>query len=110
MDVDYLSRIELDSHANIVVVGKHAVIKNDTGKRAKFSPFAPDYESLSKVPLVDAAIICCYPYSRETYLLIVRNALSVLAMGHNLILSFVIRKVGVDVRCVPSIQCKNNEE
>ena len=63
-----LSRTDLDSHANIVIVGKHAAIKNGAGRRAEVIPFTPDYESLSKVPIVDAAIIYDLPYSGETYL------------------------------------------
>ena len=94
----------------MVVVGKNAAIMNDTGRRAEVSPFTPDYEGLSKVPIVDAAIRYDCPYSRETYLLIVRNALSVPAMNHNLIPPFIMREAGVDAKCVPKIQCKNPEE
>ena len=75
----------------MIRLGKHAVIINDTGKRAEISPFTPDYESLSKVPIVDAAIRYDYPCSGETYFLIVSNALSVPAMDHNLISAFIIR-------------------
>ena len=57
-DGDNLSRTDLDSHANMVVVGKHAAIINDTGR--KVSPFTPDYESL-KVLIVDAAVTCDCP-------------------------------------------------
>ena len=57
-DGDNLSRTDLDSHANMVVVGKHAAIINDTCRRAEVSPFTPDYESLSKMPIVDAAVAC----------------------------------------------------
>ena len=94
-DRDRLSRTDLDSHANMVVVGKHAAIINDAGRRAEVSPFTPDYEALSKAPIVDAAIRCDYPCGGETYLLIVRNALSVPAMDHNLIPPFVMREVGL---------------
>ena len=38
------------------------------------------------------------------------NALSVLAMDHDLIPPFIIREVGVDVKCSPKIKCKNPEE
>ena len=107
---DVLSRTDLDSHANMAVVGKNVAITNDTGRRAEVSPFTPDYESLSKVPIVDAAIKHDYPCSGETYLLIVRNALSVPAMDHNLIPPLIMREVGVDVKCAPKIQCKNPEE
>ena len=41
---------------------------------------------------------------------IVKNALSVPAMNHTLIPPFIVREEGVDVKCVPKIQCKNDEE
>ena len=65
-DGDESFRTDLDSHANMVVVGKYAEIINDAGRRAEDIPFTPDYESLSKVPIVDAAIVCDCPRSRET--------------------------------------------
>ena len=55
-DGDESSRTDLDSHANMVVVGKHAAKINGTGRRAEVSPFTTDYESLSKLPMLDAAI------------------------------------------------------
>ena len=75
-DGDELSRTDLDSHANMVVVGKHAAIISDAGRRAEVRPFTPDYESLSKVPIVDADVRHDCPHSRETCLLIASNALS----------------------------------
>ena len=105
---DILPQTDLHSYANMVVVGKHAAMTNDASR--KVSPFTPDYESLSKVPIVDAAIRHDCPHSGETYLLIVRNALSVPAMDHNLIPPFIMGEAGVDVKCVPKIQCKNPEE
>ena len=38
------------------------------------------------------------------------NALSVLAMDHDLIPPFIIREAGVDIKGVPKIECKNPEE
>ena len=40
------SRTELDSHANMPVVGRHAYIISQTGKIADVSPFTPDYKSM----------------------------------------------------------------
>ena len=40
------SCMELDSHANMPVVGKHAYIIAETGKKADVSPFTPDYKPL----------------------------------------------------------------
>ena len=65
-DGDELCRTDLDYHANMVVVGKHAAIINDAEGRAEASPFTPDYESRSKVPTVDTAIRYDFPYSGET--------------------------------------------
>ena len=50
------SRTELDSHANMVVVGQHAFIINNTGKTAEVSPFTSSYDSLKNAPIVDAII------------------------------------------------------
>ena len=36
------SRTELDSHANMPVVRKHAYIIAETGKKVDVSPFTPD--------------------------------------------------------------------
>ena len=62
-DRDGLSRTDLDSHANMVVVGKHVAITNDSSRRAEVSPFTPDYKSLIKVHIVDSAIIHDFPCS-----------------------------------------------
>ena len=40
------SRMELDSHANMPVVGRHAYVISDTGIIADVSPFTPDYNSM----------------------------------------------------------------
>ena len=49
------SCMQLDSHANIHVVGKHAYIIAKTGKKVDVSPFMPDYQPLT-VPPVDATV------------------------------------------------------
>ena len=48
----------LDSHANVVAVVKNVAIINYTIIRSEVSSFTPDYESLSKVPIVEATIRC----------------------------------------------------
>ena len=49
------SHMELDSNANMPVVGKHAYIIAETGKKIDVSPFTPDYQPLT-VPLVNATV------------------------------------------------------
>ena len=69
-------RTELDSHANMVVLGKHAfAFDSIQGKHCDAQPFNPKIGQATKVPIVDAAIAHDCPYSHKTYLLIARNAL-----------------------------------
>ena len=96
------SRTELDSHANMPVVGKHAYIIAGTGKKVDVSPFTPDYKLLT-VPLVDATVKYDNPYNGKTYILVLRNALYVPSMDHNLIPPFMLREMGVTVNDVPKI-------
>ena len=88
------SRTELDSHANMLVAGKHAYIIAETGKKVDVSPFTPDYKPLT-VPLVDAMVKYDNPYDRKTYILVLRNALYVPSMDHNLIPPFMLREMGL---------------
>ena len=46
MNTDEGSRTELDSHANMPVVGRHAYIISDTGRLADVSPFTSAYASV----------------------------------------------------------------
>ena len=47
---------ELDSHANIPVVGKHTYVIADTGRSATVSAYNPDYPPKS-LSIVDATIL-----------------------------------------------------
>ena len=47
---------ELDSHANMVVVCKHALVTAHTGKAVEVQPFSPDCETMESVPIVDAVV------------------------------------------------------
>ena len=102
MEMCVESRTELDSHANMLVVGKHAYIIAKTGKKVDVSPFTPDYKPLT-VPLVDATVKYDNPYDGKTYILVLRNALYVPSMDHNLIPPFMLWEMGVTVNDVPKI-------
>jgi hypothetical protein len=101
---DSSSRTELDSHANMVVVGKHCSIVEWTGRTAIVNPFTPDYDALTQVPIVDAALVYECPFSGREYILLVRNALHVPAMENNLIPPFIMREAGITVNDTPKIQ------
>ena len=100
------SRTELDSHANIPVLGMHCYVISDVGKTATVQPYRPDYDPMD-VPLVHAAVRYDCPYSGTTYILVVRNALHVPTMTHNLIPPFMMREVGITVNDVAKIHLQN---
>ena len=52
-EVEELSQTELESHANMPVVGRHAYVIPETGHIADVKPFIPDYNYM-QVPIVDA--------------------------------------------------------
>ena len=84
---------ELNSHANMPVVGKYAYILAETGKKVDISLFTPDNQPLT-VPLVDAAVRYDHPYDGKPYILVLQNALYVPSMENNLIKQFMLRKWG----------------
>ena len=46
-DANELSRTELDSHANVPVIGKIAYILSRIGETVDVAPFTPDYKPIS---------------------------------------------------------------
>jgi hypothetical protein len=101
------SRTELDTHANMIVAGKHCYVIAWTGRNATVNPFTPDYDALKEVPIVDAAIMYECPYSGKEYILVLlRNALHVPSMDNNLIPPFVMREAGLIVNDVPKIHLR----
>lgn len=97
------SRTELDSHANMPVVGRHAMVLSESGKTISVKPYTPDYPPM-ELPLVDAAVQYDSPYDGKTYVLIVRDALRVPSMKNNLMPPFMMREAGIEVRDTPKIQ------
>ena len=103
------STTQLDSHANMVVVGQQATVFGQSGKSADVRPFSSECSKLESVPIVDAAVAYDCPYSMKTYLLSIRNALYVPSMSHNLIPPFILREAGLIVNDVPRIHTKVEE-
>ena len=88
-------RTELDSHANMVVLGEHAFIFESTKRTCNIQPFDPSLGIASKIPIVDGDVVYECPYTGEIYVLIVRNALYIPHLQNNLIPPFVMRAAGV---------------
>ena len=90
------SRTELDSHANMPVIGRNAYILSKIGETVDVAPFTPDYKPIS-VELVDAALKYECPYSGEVKILIIRRGLHVPSMTHNLLPPFMLREAGIKI-------------
>jgi hypothetical protein len=60
------SRTELDSHANMAVVGKHCYVLVDHGKTISVSPFSPEYKPLEVPWLIVQSSIAVHTTERIT--------------------------------------------
>ena len=89
----------------MVVLGKHAFIFESTGRTCSVRPFSSELGVANNVPIVDGAIAYDCPYTQETSILIVRNALHIPSMEHNLIPPFIMRAGGVIVNDTAKIHC-----
>jgi hypothetical protein len=101
------SRTDLDSHANMPVVGSGVHVLVDNNRTCGDSPYSPDYEPM-EVPLVDAAVR--YDRDGRVYVLLIRNALYVPSLEYNLLPPFMMTEAGVIVRDTPKIQLDDPSE
>ena len=101
-DVNESSRTELDSHANMPVIGMNAYILSKIGETVDAAPFTPDYKPFS-VELMDAALKNECLYSGEIKILIIRRGLHVPSMTHSLLPPFMLREAGITINEVPKL-------
>ena len=64
------NRTELNSHANMVVIGHKSVIFDVTGLTCTVNAFTELEGKLEKVPIVDAAVAYDCPYLAKTFVLL----------------------------------------
>ncbi len=83
---------ELDSHANMAVAGRDCTIIARSGHYATVTPFSEDLPVMEKVEIGDVAIAYNDPFSGETFFLVMRNALLIPSMDHNLLPPFVVQE------------------
>ena len=67
-----ISTTEMDSHANMAVVGSNAIRIQDTGRYADVNVFANDFGQIKRVPIKDTEIAYDCPYQKKTLLLIIK--------------------------------------
>ena len=87
-DMDQDPTSELDSHANMVVLGKNCFVFEWSGQLCSVHPFSDSLGAVKNVPIVDAAIAYDCPYQLETYILLIRNSLYLPTLKNNLIPHF----------------------
>ena len=97
------SMAELDTHANMAVVGSQAAVFH-TGRTTEGRAFSDEMDNIESMPIVDAALAYDCPKTLKTYLLILKNALHIPSIQHNLILLFIMIGDGLEVNDVPRIQ------
>ena len=98
------SQAELDSHANMICLGKHCTVLRRTGRTVRVNAFADSVGSLNNIPVVDAVVVFDNPYgSGESYFLVMYNALYIPSMSHHLIPPFLLREAGLLVNDMPKI-------
>ena len=68
-------RIELDSHADTVVLGSNAVVLHYTGNKCEVSPYSDEYEAISNVPVVRGATLWTDQNDNQGYILMFNEAL-----------------------------------
>ena len=85
------SRTELDSYANMPVVGKNCYILYESGTFAEVNTFSPDYET-KEIPIVEKSVQYDCPHSMMTYILVIWYALHITSMTNNLIPPFMMQE------------------
>ena len=72
---------ELDSHANMLVLGNHSFVFEKNCRTCNVQTFSSELGIADGVPIVDGAIAYDCPYTKTTYVFIVRNALHMPTMA-----------------------------
>ena len=99
---DHDSTNELDSNANMAVVGAQCAIISLTGLHVNVAAYSPDLPC-KIMEIVDAAIAYDCPYTLKTTILVIRNSLHIPEMNHNLISPFILREADLQVDEMPKL-------
>jgi hypothetical protein len=99
-------RTDLDSHANMVVLGKDCFILSQTGLQADVNAFTPDHQSLP-IPIVNGAKLYIDPYTGTKWIIVFKHALTVPTMENDLVPPFLLREAGIEVNETAKIHMKS---
>ena len=68
-------RIELDSHADSIILGANCVILSHTAQSCEVMPYSNTYDAITDVPVVTGATLWTSPHDGDEYILIFNEAL-----------------------------------
>ena len=100
------STTELDTHANMSVVGSQSTVFH-TGSTTEVRALYDEVEKLESAPIVDYDLAYNCPKTLKTYLIIVKNYLHIPSMQQNLIPLFIMREAGLEVNDLPRIKIRD---
>ena len=96
--------MELNSHANMVLLGKGAFIFDGVqGRTCNVIPYDPSLSTRKQIPIVDGAVAYDCPYLHQTFIFLFQNALHIPTLEHSLIPPFILREAGIQVNNTPKI-------
>ena len=102
------SRSELDSHVNMVVLGKDSFpFESVQDQTCDVIPFDPSLGTSQKIPIIDGALTYDCPFRHETFVLVFHNTLHIPHLDHSLIPPFILREAGLVVNEKAKIHTDN---
>ena len=102
--------MELDSHADTCAFGAHCLVLDDTGAQVSVDGFTTAVGTVSKVPIVTAAVAFDDSATLQTYVLICHQALYIPTMACHLLSTFQLRDHGVLVNEVPLLHLTQSSD
>ena len=89
------------------VVGRNCLIIDGVkGRTCNAVPFDPSIGVAKEIPVVDAALAYDCPFTHQTYILIIRNAMHINSLNDNLIAPFILRESGLIVNEIAKIHAE----
>ena len=99
-------RTELDSRANMCVLGNQYSILSQSGKSVDVGTFTESTRGLNQVLIVNAMLAYDCKRTNQVYLLVLRNVLYIESTEDSLIPPFILREAGLIVNERAKVQYK----
>ena len=95
-------RIELDSHADTIVLGANCIILSHTGQSCEVMPYSDTYDAITDVPVITGATLWTSPHDGDKFILVFNEALWIgNTLQHTLVNSNQLRAYGTTIQDNP---------